>query len=254
MSYDFDLKLENCDHMQTAERYAINPNDFKTLQWVGLNNKNFNMRAPINNPKNVEIYVGGVLISSKDPLFGYTIMKDINILGSSDQFYKIVFNNPLRIVKPLIEVSYITTATFCLKCLSTGTLNDYKNSNSGSFTHIVSRDKLIQKSLKWVLTSRCPFYPSFICRIKDFIGQKYGITITDVDISQEVLSALQKMKKVQQTQGTVQTLDSGEILRDITSVNAQLDPNNPTLVSVSINITGSKNNSTPINFTLRANN
>lgn len=233
MSYDFDVKSAACDHQQAFERYIIDSTDFRTLKLAADTTRR--MRAPINGQSLVKVYVSGRLISPSDPVFGYQFQPDVNMIDTTDRFYKIVFNKQIRFIVPLIEVSYITTQPYCLKCGGRGQLNDLKKASSGSLIHIINTDKLVQRSLKYILTSRCPFYPALTCPIKDFIGRKMSQS-TEADISNAVLNALLQFKRVQSAQRTVQLLTPQETLKDITSVTAVQNPTDPTAVSVSATV------------------
>jgi hypothetical protein len=254
MSYDFFFSgASACDHVQSFERYVIDPVDFRTLKLASSPVQT--MRAPINGQNFVKVYVGGTQIQPTDPAYGYQFLLDTTRLGAEltkDIFYKIVFNRPVRIVVPLIEVTYITQQQYCLKCSGFGRLNDFKKANSGSLTHIIGTNKLVQRSLKYILTSRCPFYPQFTCAIKDYIGKKFGVVVTDADVANEVSRALQSFKQVQAAQRTVQTLDPREILKDITSVSAIQDPTDPTVVVVSAQVSSYGSTLTqPLTFALK---
>jgi hypothetical protein len=213
------------------------------------------MRAPINGSDTVRIWISGEEIQKTDPIYGWQVVRDPDRVetATSDIFYKIVFNRPVRLVIPLIEVSYITRQSFCLKCAATGKVTDFKPAASGSFLHVIQTNKLAQRGLKWILTSRCPFYPSFTSRLRDYIGRKLGIQITETDVQTDVINALSNMQKVQQAQQTVQTLDAAEMLKDIVGVNAVLDDTDPTTLQVSARISSFAGTSTPLGFTLRMN-
>lgn len=247
MSYDFNVQQAACDHAQTLERYIIDSIDFRTLHLAA--NTSINMRAPING--NIKLYIGGSFVSPTDPVYGYTLIADTNRIESSDLFYKVVFNKNVRLVRPLIEVSYFTNVNFCLKCNGLGQLNDLKKAASGALIHIFGTDKLVQKSLKFILTSTCPFYPQYTCPIKNYIGKKFGVQITDADIGSAIMTALEQVKTVQSAQRTVQPLDPMEMLKDITSVVAVLDSTDPTRVNVSAQVSSyGTNTSQPLGFTL----
>lgn len=249
MSYDFDVQQAACDHAQTRERYVVDSTDFRTLHYAS--NVAINMRAPINNQSSLHLYIGGSLVSPTDPVYGYKFLPDPNRVESTDTFYKIVFNKNVRLIIPLIEVSYFTNVNFCLKCNGYGQLNDLKKASNGSLLHIFGTQKLVQKSLKFVLTSTCPFYPQFTCPIKTYIAKKFGVQVTDSDIANAIMQALQSVKKVQAAQRTVQTLDPMEQLKDITNVVAVLDSLDPTKVNVSAQISSYGTNTTqPLGFTL----
>ena len=177
-TYDFNTLQNACDHQQHLERYQVNPADLRTLQFVG--NPSINMRGPINGVALVQILIHGEPITQDDPNYGYAILADPTRLQygqNPELFYKIVFNKEVRLVRPLIEVNYLTREDYCLKCNGIGLLNDLNESSSGSLLRVGGLVKLSQRVLKMVLTSRCAFYPQFTCPIKDYIGRKFGFTI-----------------------------------------------------------------------------
>ncbi len=243
-----------CNHIISFERMVVNQNDFRTLNYAG--NTTLNMRGPINGSTNVQIWISGEEIFSDDPVYGWQVVIDPNRIDTSIPagiFYKIVFNQSVRLVIPLIEVSYITIQGFCLKCSATGYVNDLKPSTSGNFLHISGASKLVQKSFKWILTSMCPFYPTFICQIKNYLGRKLGAQITDTDIQTEVVNTLSTMQQVQQAQGTVQSLDPQEILKDIINVVAIISPTDPTTILLTITVSNYSGQTVPMNFELPMN-
>lgn len=262
MSYDYNIQIADsqtgqiigaCDHEISFERYTIDPDDFRTLHYLG--NQGLNMRAPINGANNIRIWIRGESISPNDPIYSWSIIRDTNRVDipTADVFYKILFDRPIRLVIPLIEVTYLTRQPYCMKCNGIGVLSDFKASSSGDFLHITQTNKLAQKALKWILTSNCPFYPTFVCQLKNYIGRKLGIQITETDIQTQVLNALTQMQQVQRAQSTVQSLDPSEIIKDIINVTAVIDPNDPTLVRVSATVSSFSGTSAPLGFTLRMN-
>jgi len=266
MSYDYNvlmfdpmsqLPIGACDHHQWFERYVVNQNDFRTLNYAG--NTSINQRAPINGPNAVQMWISDEQVQSTDPIYGWQVVLDPDrvevVNGVNTSFNKIVFNNPVRLVLPLIEVSYITQVQYCLKCSATGFLNDFKlGVGADPLAEVTQTTKLAQKALKWILSSRCPFYPTFVCTIKSYIGRKLGIQITDTDLQTSVVNALTNMQKVQQAQSTVQNLDPQEILKDIVNVTAIIDQEDPTIVRVSATVSNYSGQTAPLGFTLRMNN
>lgn len=259
-TYDFNLRQAPCDHQQHLERYQVNLSDLRTLNLVA--EPSINMRGPINGIALVQVYIGGELVQPDDPTYGYQVLPDPNRVqfgGNPEKFYKIVFNQEVRMVRQLIEVNYLTRQAFCLKCNGNGVLNDFKIASSGSFIRVVNTDKLVQRVLKFVLTSRCVFYPQFTCPIKDFIGRKFGVTITDAEIAQAVMTALINLKQIQIGQNAVQPLSPSETLKDITNVTAVQDAQDPTIVHVSASIVSYTNQAqnnlvtTPVQFSLQVN-
>jgi hypothetical protein len=264
MSFDYNVLVIDpttqqpigaCDHQQSFERYVVDFNDFKTLHYAG--NTALNMRAPINGQAMVQMWISGEEVKQNDPTYGWQLIIDpdrIDAVNSTDVFYKILFLNPVRIVVPLIEVSYLTIQGYCLKCSAMGFLNDFKNAASGSFVQVTQQTKLAQKGLKWILTSRCAFYPTFVCPLKSYVGKKLGIQLTDTDIQNAVQTALDTMQQVQQAQNTVQVLDPLEMIKDIQYVTAVEDPNNPTSIQVGAMITTFSGTSVPLSFQMVVNN
>lgn len=251
MSYDFDVKLAPCDHTQAFERYVVDSGDFRTLKLAADTQRR--MRAPINGTSLVQVFISGKLVSPTDPVYGYQFVADTNMIDTPDRFLKIVFNKPVRFIIPLIEVTYTTFKPYCLKCSGLGQLNDLKKANSGALLHIVNTDKLVQRSLKYILTSRCPFYPALTCPIKDFIGRKFGNLTTEADVSSGIMNALQQFKKIQSAQRTIQTLTPQETLKDITNVTAVPVATDPTAVSVAVQVSSYAGSVPPMGFSIRTN-
>jgi hypothetical protein len=251
MSYDFDTTLQICDHRIVRERYVIDSGDFRTLKLAS--DPSLLMRAPVNGLSLVQVSISGQLVPEDDPVFGYSFSPDTNRIGTIDRFTKIVFNHQVRFVIPLIEVTYLTTKPFCLKCSGTGTLNDLKTANSGGFLIIADTNKLVQRSLKYILTSRCPFYPALTCPLKTYVGRKVA-QASVADVSGAVMTALQNFKRVQGAQATVQFLTPLETLKDITNVAVVPVNGDPTAVSVAAQISSYGSTATvPIGFSIRTN-
>lgn len=246
MSYDFNVRLAACDHQQSGERYVVDLEDFRTLHLAV--NPALNMRAPINGQAHVKVYISGKLVDPNDPVYGYDIVEDSNRLLTQDRFYKIVFKRPVRFYIPLIEVNYITLKTYCLKCRGQGQLNDLKKTNTG-VQHVTGTDKLVQRVLKMVLTSRCPYYPQFTCKIKDYIGKKFGVQITETDVANQIMQALLNLKQIQAAQKTVQSLDPKEMLKDVTNISTSMP--DPTSVNVIAQVSSYGNQqSVPVSFSI----
>ena len=248
MSYDFNTRPSPCPHVISGERYVIDRIDFRTLHLAA--DTSLNMRAPINGQSAVTVRISGELVQADDPVYGYTILPDTNRLSTPDQFYKILFNSPVRWFVPLIEVGYITLLPYCLRCSSLGRLNDYSESSAGSLLRILNTSKLVQRVLKFVLTSRCSFYPQFTCPIRDYLGMKFGTTVTEEDVASQIMSSLQSLKGIQAAQRTVQTLSPLEMLKDITGVSTSMP--DPMSISVACSVTsyGGQATPLPVNFSI----
>jgi hypothetical protein len=219
------------------ERYVIDTFDFRTIHYAGDPTRN--MRAPINGASLVRVYLKGVLLTPDDPRVGYDLVTDSTMIQSTGvPFLKVVFKQPLRMVRPLIEVCYVTHQEYCIKCGGRGAVNDWQVSGSGQVVEVNQVEKLAQQALKYILTSRNPFNPTLTCKVRSYVGKKFGLSVTDSDIAAEVTRALSALKTIQAAQKTVQALDPQETLKDVTGVQARQDPADPLTIYISATITG----------------
>ena len=247
MSYDFDLKLAPCDHLQIRERMTISQ-DFRTLRHQESNGY---MRGPVSAKGSVRLFISGQEILPSHETYGWEILPDETSVAS-DQRSKIVFRYPFRLSNVLIEVQYVTIPAYCLKCNGYSKTNDFKVERTGTFNHITEYDKLVQRVYKFLLTSKCPFYPTLTSRLKDFVGRKIGGALTEDDITYECLTTLDNLKQIQQTQKTVQTLSPQEVLKNVESISTERDKADPSLVSTKMTISSfGVPRPSPLAFTIR---
>jgi hypothetical protein len=249
MSYDLACPRAACDHLQLLERYQINFKDFQTLEWTRDTSQN--MRAPISSPSQVQLYFKGTLVAPDHPVYGYSCPIDTTRIQTNYAFRKIVFNQPVRDLSSLIEVSYYTRQQFCDKCSGTGRVQDWQVDSNGSIRHIDKERKLGQQATKYILTSVNPFNPGVVCPLRSYYGKKINGSFSDTSVSQSVTSVLATYSTIQNAQRSVQAMDPQEILKSINSVTTTQPTDNPTtlLVSVSISAYGS-NEAIPINVAL----
>ena len=249
MSYDFDVRLAPCDHLQLKERMIISTADFRTLLFADRPEER--MRGPIASKASTRLFFSGKEVPKDHPVFGWDILVD-ELSVKSDQKSKIVFKKPVRLTNVLIEIQYITIAAYCLKCNGYSKVNDYQIDQAGSFLHISEYNKLVQRIYKFLLTSTCVFYPTFTCRLKDFVGRKFGGSLTEEDISFECMNALDNLKQIQLSQRNVQTLTPQEVLRDIESITTKRDQYDPTIVQTQMTVSSyGIPRPTPLAFTIR---
>lgn len=248
MSYDFDTIPSNCDHRQIMERMVIDPGDLKTLIHL---KSGLRMRAPINGQSTLVMRINGKVVPKNHLKLGWEILVDETSIAP-DRRSKIVFNNQVRLFDALIELEYATSRPFCRKCNGRGVVADFIKSPSGSFKPVKDTRKLVQKVLKFILTSKCVFYPSYTCRIKDFIGRKFGTAALGVDdISFEITNSLSRLKDVQSAQAAVQQLSPREILRDLGDISVQRDENDPTVVNTQLEVLTYGNDNSMVNFGIK---
>jgi len=233
LSYDFDTLPRACQHRQCGERLVIE-DDFKTLRFIE-NHLGPRMRAPINGVNTVRLVINGTMVSANNPVYGFTL-EDDEFAIAPDRRSKIIFNNQVRHRNLIIEAMYTTSVAFCRQCGGKGQVNDLDVGANGQFITCADTRKLVQRSLKYLLTSTCAFYPNLTCRLRDMVGHKWGLSLTTEDIGMEVHSVLEKFKQVQQRQGRYQGLSPREILKDIVDVKAKPSTQNPSVALVNVNV------------------
>lgn len=235
MSYDYSLQSAACDHVVVRERYAIDFLDFKTLHYYY--DQTLNMRAPINAPQALQLYFKGVLVPSDHPQLGYSCVVDPTRIQTGYKFLKVVFNQPVRMLNPLIELNYITRAAFCPKCQGSGVVSDWQVENDGSLAEVTLAPKLSQQILKYILTSNNPFNPALTCPVVSYLGQKEVSTITTNNITQAVNKILATYMSIQRAQRTVQHLDPQEMLKSVNSVVTTQSATDPTNFNIALTVT-----------------
>jgi hypothetical protein len=110
---------------------------------------------------------------------------------------------------------------------------------------------MVQKALKFLLTSECAFYPNLTCQLREYVGRKFGYTLTAEDVSFEVVGTLDNMKAVQSLQARYQRLDAEEILRSVDGVDTVQDKSDPTVIRVAVDVTSPAGTRDQVNVGLR---
>lgn len=247
MSHDFLTMPRPCDHFIVAERLAIGL-DNRTLYSVTTPAQR--MTKPINGESTCVLKFNGVPVPRNHPQFGWDLHWD-EFSIAPDYRSKIMFRRPVRLRDIIIEASYVTTAAYCHKCGGTGLMADYTVTVNGTFKRAVRRTKLVQKALKFLLTSKCRFYPALTCQLREYVGRKFGVTLATDDISFEVSTAMDSLKQVQEMQSRFQRLDPEEILRSVDGVHTTRDENDPTVLHVMVDVSSPAGISDQVNIGLR---
>ena len=247
MSYDYLIMPSDCDHLVRAERLAI-MQDNRTL--YSVEHVTEYMDHPVNGGSTLKLFMDGVEIPREHVDYGWKILPD-EYSVQPHQKSKIMFNRPVRLRNILLEACYTTIAAHCNKCGGSGAMSDFTVNQEGYLTHVIKRDKLTQKILKFLLTSKCPFYPGLVSQLKTYVGRKYGRNLTADDISAEVSYAMDNLKSVQALQANYQDLDPEEILRSVDSVTSSRDKTDPRLVRTTVLATTSTGSPNKVNIGLR---
>jgi hypothetical protein len=247
VSYDYLMLPMACDHKITAERLAIG-DDSQTLFSVDIPTQR--MSSPINGLATLRLKFNGEDVPPNHPEFAWGVTDD-ELAVPPDKRSKIVFVNPIYMRDVVIEASYTTTAAYCWKCGGTSVVPDLSLAQSGAFTRVLKRKKLVQKALKFLLTSKCVFYPNLTCQLREYVGRKFGYTLTSEDVSFEVMASLDNMRAVQGLQVKYQRLDAEEILQSVDGVGTVQDPNDPTVIRVAVDVSSPAGTRDQVNVGLR---
>lgn len=248
MSYDFDTLGAACDHYMVRERMFVHPEDGRTLH--SLTEPTMRLRGPMNARSLTRLRVDGQIIPKDHPVYGW-MLEDDELSIPPEKKTKVVFLRPVRRQSHLIEVEYQSASPYCSKCGGNGIINDMQITPLNSLRRVVLRKKLAQRGLKFLLTSKCSFYPNLTCRLRDFVGAKFGLSLTEEDIAMEAGDALDKLREVQRYQAKVQKLSPEESLRAIDGVEVTRDAEDPTRVYVALNVSGYRGTSTELAFGMR---
>jgi hypothetical protein len=250
MSYDYDTRLKPCDHLQRRERMIVSSEDFRTLLYAERTTER--MRAPISAKGSVKMFIRGVEVPRNHAVYAWEILAD-ELSVRSDQKSKIVFRQPVRTTET-IELEYITIPAYCLKCNGYSKTNDFSVNKGGTFLRVSNYDKLVQRIYKFLLTSECAFYPSFTCKLKEFVGKKFGLSLSEDDISYECMNSLDNLKRIQIAQRSIQTLTPQEVLKEVESITTIRDQYDPTIVKTDMRVAAfGIPRSVPLSFTIRTN-
>jgi len=150
---------------------------------------------------------------------------------------------------PVFKVNYAAVKSSCRRCGGTLFENDYRYNKAGEPIEIANEDLLYQAALKIVLTNlnSNPFHTWYGTRIREKIGLKL-LGATTISIQEEISKALENLRNLQDLQAKVQQVSLKERLYRILNVDAQVSPQDPTLVSVKVEIQNASGE--PINLSI----
>lgn len=220
MSYD--PKLQNaCDHRINWESYAINT-DLKTIV----------LGYPVSSVKSVGLRISNVLISP-DKYTIATTQKPLSLQLTSS----ILMSHKVKDWEPFIEVSYLTYANMCPKCVGVKTINDVIYTASGDIKMAQREYLLLQVLEKAIVTeiNSNPFHNWYGTSLKSLIGTK----ITDLSflrskVQEQVSSAIEKVKNVQKSMvSSGRVVDPGELFGQLISINVD-QTDDPTMIQVTV--------------------
>lgn len=223
MSFDLDTSTKACDHHQSGERYGISSDDYRTL--YNLQYPDRKLRAPLNGENTLVLRVNGKIVPRNHSIFGWDILDDRNSPLEIPMKY-VRFRMPVKHTMIIIELEYTTIQGLCKKCHGTGELSDITLDKTTKNVKILKNEsKMMQKAMKFVMTSKCVTYPTLVSPIRSYVGKKtYGIG--PEDIQRDVATVLDKLRNIQAVQARYQTCTPGEMLKSVIDVkiNNSSDP------------------------------
>ena len=229
MSQDF--KIQNlCDHRIVREEAQLSPD-----------RKDITVRYPISSTNDMSLYIMDNLVNRED----YTVV-NLEVLGGSDATQ---YSYPRRILRmgnrikhafPRVEVSYITVAERCPKCLGAKVLDDFKYSSEGDIALVKDEAYLVQQVEKYIVTKLGTngFHDWVGTNLQSLIGTK----VTDLDlltsrITDQVNSAISKLVDVQSQLATAgRQLTAGETYGTTRGILVQ-PTEDPTLFEIILSFT-----------------
>ena len=186
---------------------------------------------------------------------GWTLASDSSVLPVTGPRGR--YNGPSRYPKfvadvrgnPVIKVTYTAVPNRCPRCRATYVENDYRFDKEGEIITIVNEDLLYQACLKSILTRKGsnPYHSGYGSTIMERVGRKRA-SATAEDLRQDIMTALQKVQKVQLKQSRFQQVTNAERLYKITAVDVRPSPNDPTTFEVGVVVQNMAN--TPIRLNI----
>jgi hypothetical protein len=223
MSQDF--KIQNiCDHKIIREEALLS-----------FNRKDITVGLPIVSTNDISLYISGNLV----PKENYTIQ---NLETAQDEYPRRVLRmrKRIKVAFPIVEVSYVTVAERCPKCLGVRVIDDYKLSHEGDIALVKDEAYLVQQVEKYIVTrlGSNKFHSWMGTTLQSLIGTK----VTDIDllrsrITDQVNSAISKLVDVQsQLIASGRKLTLGEIYGTTQSLVVQ-PTDDPTMFEVILSFT-----------------
>ena len=218
----FDIKLTTkCDHLIYREQTTID-SDQHTIRTA----------YPIASIGTVKVYVCGNLI----PNTMYNVVNDFN-----DPTVRVIYlKNRWKSPTDYFEINYLTTINYCNKCLGSGYYDDLSYDTQGNLAVVKDEYLLMQNVEKFTITkiTSNPFHQEIGSALESLIGQRVtNISFLISQITSQVTMSLKKLQDFQtQLIKTGREVSLGEQLQAVISVNVTQNPNDPTILNVTVNV------------------
>ena len=117
--------------------------------------------------------------------------------------------------------------------------NDLKINANGQISTITDTPKLRQDIIKIILTDlgSNKFQPWYGCNVNScVIGKVMSPHISDAQIQESVLNALQNLQKLQKSQSATQKMSLAEIIRVISDIHAERDVSDSRKINIVVTV------------------
>lgn len=137
-----------------------------------------------------------------------------------------------------ISVDYFVESKYCNKCSKFSDLIDYVIDKLGHYEKVIDENKLMQdlkKIIRTILGSD-PVATWYGTEFENIIGTKIFPEITRTKITDQIVTALSKLKSVQIQQEEYQKVSENEFLDTISRIDVNENPSIPTLYVADVGI------------------
>lgn len=138
----------------------------------------------------------------------------------------------------VIEVIYVSRADWCPRCAGGEVENDARTGpDPKEPVYVQDFDLLVQQSLKRLLTKQGsnPVRPSYGSKLWDLVGAK-NVGGAEVEGASETRRVLSDLQQAQRGQARYQALSDAERLNRVVAVRAQVDPKQPTILTIAAEV------------------
>jgi hypothetical protein len=221
MSFDPNLET-TCNHTI-----------YKELSELDTDRKSIRVSKPISSIDTISVYASDTVVSKSL----YSIIYDPNTT-TVNQPRMVYFKTKWRSTEDYFTITYITIKNYCPKCAGLEIINDLSYDVRGSM--IVARDEklLLQNAEKFTVTelNSNPFHRYIGTSLINLLGHKItDLNYTNTRITQEISETLGKFKDMQnQYRLSRRPMTDGEILDTVQNISVEQDPNDPTILLVTV--------------------
>lgn len=173
---------------------------------------------------------------------GWGIVRDEDQFGQLDK--KIVFEESLKAIDDVIEVSYYTRQRDCRRCGGLGIEDDIRHDQSGDPVFIRNEGLLLQEVQKIVFTRKGSnvFFKWYGTSLYESIGEKIieGGSALRSQFLAEISNVLERYRQIKTQQANVQPVTNEEFLLQVDNINIEQGVD-PTVFRIEIDLVNRNN-------------